>query len=101
MTDTTLLIGAAPYRIDAQGTDWLIDAIRKLANVHDAMGHACIELADTIERQRTEKNNEPIELGHFAIEGLQAYVIRDYHVQGHTELTALYCALRRYSGDPI
>jgi hypothetical protein len=34
------------------------------------------------------------------VEGLTG-VLRDYHVQGHEEMTAFYYALRRFRGDPI
>jgi hypothetical protein len=92
----TLLVGAAPYHLDDTGTSFLLEWIRQLAG-DDEDGQACSRLADEIEAG----GDEPIELGQHAIEGLCAYVMRDYLVQGHGELTALHYALRRYRGDPI
>lgn len=97
----TLLVGAAPYRIDDRGTEFLLEWIRlwegeRGGDLDDDL-RACLELADEIEAS----DGEPVELGHSAIEGLCAYVLRDYFVHGHEELSALYFALRRYRGDPV
>src|ERR1700733_10589126 len=96
MPGALLLVGAASYSIDDRGAAFLVEWIRQLAGDDDA-GLACVALADEIEAN----SGEPIELGWPAIEGLCAYVLRDYLVQGHAELTALYYALRRYRGDPV
>jgi hypothetical protein len=96
MAAVVLLVGAAPYRLDDFGADLLTEWIRQLAPDDDA-GRAVRALADRMEASE----GEPVELGDTEIEGLTAYVIRDYNVQGHDELTALHYALRRYRGDPI
>lgn len=96
MSDVVLLIGAAEFRLDARAAELLLEWIRDLAP-DDAMGVAILELADEIEASE----GEPIELGHTAIEGLSAYVLRDYLVRGDEALTALLCAVRRYCGDPV
>jgi hypothetical protein len=99
-----LLVGSAPYPIDDRGTAFLVEWIRDLCvredgkPLGDEAAAACLRLADEIEASTA---NDPIELGDTAIEGLCAYVMRDYLVRGHDEMTALYFALRRYRGDPL
>jgi hypothetical protein len=110
--EIVLLIGAAPYRLDERGARWLEETIRERFRVDDGRpvglseldeaARACIRLADVLaEDLASGSSPEPIELGRWQVEGLLAYVLRDYLVQSDEELAALYVALRRYRGDPV
>jgi hypothetical protein len=105
--EIVLLIGAAPYRLDRHGAEYLLKWIRqscrdKSGQPLDEMAAACLLLGEVLEDDLARgESPEPVELGQSQVEGLLAYVLRDYLVQGDAELTALYYALRRYRGDPV
>jgi hypothetical protein len=102
-----LLVGAAPYRLSEDAARWLEEMIRRLCvdeggHALDLPARACLQLADVIKENLEQGSSpEPIELGRLQVEGLLAYVLRDFVVQGPEEMTELQYALRRFRGDSL
>lgn len=101
-----LLLGAAPYRLDAADAAWFELEIRR--SCADESGRvfsldeavwSCVLLANTLADDLDAGHSpEPIELGRQHVEGLLTFVLDDEKARRSADIAALYNALRRFRG---
>jgi hypothetical protein len=101
--DVILLVGGRSYLLPAASARTLADRIRHWSSgrsgLHDAE-RSLTYLADTIDEDLAAgESPEPIELGWKQAEALIENVLRDDFVDGDDDLTRLWVACRRFSGE--
>ena len=105
--EITLLVGAAPYRLNAEDAAWLEALIRERCS--DESGRAlsidetvwgCVLLANVLREDLARGSSpEPIELGRPHVEGLLTFVLREEDaIERGGDVLALYEALLQFRG---